>query len=322
MKSENYHGFYTWLSVLIFACTACNSSQFSAQAPLAQKPNEKARNEQPAGTASDTRIKGVENSNGSKFPQNESFLPTGKSLDLYVIMDKSSSLYRVMDTMGNIVAGTDPSCKRFDALLDLIDEMRKKLVAKEQVRLTIVTFGTNPAHFNREGFRVDGIDPSARENVLKTLKSMDDLMSQPRSAIDQTFRAGVCADNRDPQYTHYASGIKETLNSKIGLTALKKFDAETALFFSDGAANDPTEEELKEAISSLNTAFPGRLWGILLGDSKTVGNGGGLCTLKKAGDFQMTADECMFMLVGADPSKLLRVQSATDLSAALTGLIK
>lgn len=321
MKSKNYHGFYTCLSVLILACTACNSSQFSAQAPLAQKPSEKARSEQPAGTAPNAKIMGTENTNGSKFPQNESFLPTGKSLDLYVIMDKSSSLWRVIDSSGETVAGTDPSCKRFDALLDLIDEMRKKLVAKEQVRLTIVTFGTNPAHFNHERFSI-GVAPSARENVVKTLGSMEDLMSQSRSAIDQTFRAGVCADNRDPQYTHYASGIKETLNSKIGLTALKKYDAETALFFSDGAANDPTEEELKEAISNLNNAFPGRLWGILLGDSKTVGNGGGLCTLKKAGDFQMTADECMFMLVGADPSKLLRVQSATDLSAALTGLIK
>jgi hypothetical protein len=279
-------------------------------------PVKKSIEEEPAPSDSDVRIKGLPTNSDKNFPQNESFLPTGKSLDLYVIMDKSSSLWRDVDEKENKIAGTDPTCKRLDALLDLIDEMRKKLVAKEQVRLTIITFGTNPAHFNMADFNPMRLDPSARESVLKTLKPMDDLLSHPRSAIDAEFRAGVCNDSKDPQFTHYASGIKEALNSKFGLTALKKYDVETALFFSDGAANDPTEEELKDAIDKLNNAFPGRLWGVMLGE------GTGKCTLTKAGGAKLSAKECMVMLVGADLSKFLLVKSAAGLSAALTGLIE
>lgn len=303
--------------VATVAAASCSTAKFSSLAPAQEKPAQSNASAEPAKAGNGDFAQGK--SGRAAKAAGESFLQPGKSLDLYVIMDKSNSLQLIVDNKGEVVEGTDPKCKRFDALLDLIDEIKKKLVAKENVRLTVITFGTDPKYANDRRFFFMG--RPLTESVLNTVGSTDDLLSLSRDKISEIYRAGVCSDNTQKQFTHYASGIRELMKSKFALTALKKFDVETALFFSDGAANDPDETELKTSIEKLNANFPRRLWGIILGEASLNQNEDSLCILKNNQNKKMTAEECMTAVVGGDQSRILRAKSAADISSALVGLI-
>ncbi len=303
--------------VAMIAASSCSPGKFSSSSESPEKPRKSDASAEQLKVENGDDSRGVRD--GVVKPPSESFLQPGKSLDLYVIMDKSNSLRWVIDNTGAVVEGTDPKCKRFDALLDLIDGIKKKLVSKENVRLTVITFGTDPKYSNDQRFFTK--DRPLTESVLSTVSSTDDVLSLSRDKITEIYQSGVCSENTQKQYTHYASGIRELMKSKFALTALKKLDVETALFFSDGAANDPDESELRTSIQKLNANFPRRLWGIILGDASQNQNEDSLCTLKNEKSKRMTAEECMTAVVGGDQRRLLRVKSAADISSVLVGLI-
>lgn len=235
--------------------------------------------------------------NGQKSPPENGnnntpgFLKPGKSLDLYVVMDKSGSLY-VDPVSQKMNTGSDVGCKRFEALLALSDSLRSKLKADDEVRLTVVTFSKN----------------------ANQLGTMDKLLSQTRQQISAQFRAGVC-DNPDYETTNYERGIQFILDSRSKNTADKKLDLENVVFFSDGAAKDKDTRLLEESIRNLNSTFPSRIYGVLLG--KTRDN----CVLKDTSGRFLQTSECMLKVVGNEPVKLLSVDDASGLEAAWAGLV-
>lgn len=235
-----------------------------------------------------------------EFDASEKFLPTGKSLDLYVVMDNSTSLFSI-PTSGQ--AGTDPSCKRFDALMDLIDEMRKKQTAGKAVRLSVVRFATQAD------------DVYFDESVLE----------KTRDQLSEKLRGPLCFDgDRSPApVTNYNRAISLALQKKNSLVLSKKMDVESVLFFSDGAANYGEEGELRKLIDDLNKSFPRRVWGLILGNAKILdAQRQNECILRRAGGSKLSAKECMEILVGSDLGKLIQVDSASELSSKLTELLK
>ncbi len=220
------------------------------------------------------------------------FAKSGKSLDIYVIMDKSGSLY-VDPVTQKLNSGSDVACKRFDALLQLVDSLRTKLNSDEPVRLTVVTF-------------------SKQANVLG---SMEQLLSQSRQQVTAKFRAGVC-DNPDYDTTNYERGISATLMTHQSNIATKKMDMESIVFFSDGAARDSDTRILEESISRLNTTFPNRIYGVLLGKTQDK------CVLKDAANGRsLQTSECMLKVIGNTPARLISVDDASGLSAAWADLV-
>ncbi|NBW83444.1 VWA domain-containing protein, partial [bacterium] len=136
------------------------------------------------------------------------FAAAGKTLDLYVIMDKSGSLYIDPSTQ-RPDSGSDVACKRFDAMLDLVDSLRTKLKSNEEVRLTVVTFSKS----------------------ARNLGTINSLLLQKRSDVNSKFRAGVC-DNPDYDTTNYERGISVALQSHEDNLRQKKLDLESVVFFS------------------------------------------------------------------------------------------
>ena len=217
------------------------------------------------------------------------FLQAGKSLDLYVIMDKSGSLFK--DPMSPLPGtGSDPNCKRFDGLLDLVDSLKTKLKANEEVRLTVVTF--------------------AEKRTL--LGSLENVLKLSRDDVSNKFRFGTC--NTPDGTTNYAEGIEGILSEFAKNSARKKLDLESVVFFSDGAAKDD-ENTLRAAIDKLNNTFPRRTYGVLLGQTNDT------CSLTGATGSKLSTADCMALVVGADLSKVLKVGDANGLSEALSGLI-
>lgn len=220
----------------------------------------------------------------------EGFAQAGKSLDLYVIMDRSGSLFVDPKTMTKN-SGSDPQCKRFDAFLALVEALKVKLKQGEQVRVNVVAF-------NEEDFH---LPPS--ENIL----------ALSRNEIESLYRSGVC-DDKKIRGTLYAKGINKALTVYQQQIQQKKLPVESVLFFSDGAARDEVAD-LREAIDQLNAKFPQRVYGVLLGQTTDQ------CSLRTPERIPLTTRECMLEVTGNAPDKLLQVDNADGLVAALTGLV-
>lgn len=221
------------------------------------------------------------------------FVQPGKSLDLYVIMDRSGSLFVDPSTRAT-GSGSDPDCKRFDAFLQLVEGLRGVLKNKEQVRMTVVTFN----------------------NYATTLPVSDSLLTMSNSEIESLYKRGVCFEPKGLLGTEYALGINRALSEYHKLNLIKKLDLQTVLFFSDGAARDESPEQLKNAISSLNQTFSQRIYGVLLGATTDK------CTLETTEGEQMSTTECMMEVAGGASERVIQVETADALAAAITGLIK
>ncbi|MEN9811121.1 MAG: hypothetical protein RLZZ488_2688 [Pseudomonadota bacterium] len=237
----------------------------------------------------------LENGNNSKPGggnlTDPGFAEEGRTLDLYVVMDKSGSLY-VDPATQRMNSGSDPTCKRFDALLALVDSLRGKLKSNEQVRMTLVTFSKS----------------------AKSLGTMDGVLAQSREQISRKFRAGVC-DNPDYDTTNYERGISTALQEYAANLSTGKLDLESVVFFSDGAAKDRDAGLLEQSIRRLNTAFPSRIYGVLLGQTSDR------CVLKDSSGRALQTSECMLKVVGSIPEKLLSVDDANGLAAAWSDLV-
>jgi hypothetical protein len=264
------------LGVTIVSMPSCTPSQFTSDTggPPAKKPITTGDQSPPE--------------NGNNPP---GFAKEGKSLDLYVIMDKSGSLY-VDPVTQQMNSGSDVQCKRFDALLTMVDSLRGKLNSNEEVRLTVVTFSKNAAQ----------------------LGTMDQLLNQPRQLIKDTFRPGVC-DNPDYETTNYERGISATLNAYENNRSKKKLDLDSVVFFSDGAARDKDTGILEESIRRLNSTFPSRVYGVLLGSTRDQ------CVLRDTAGRFLQTNECVLKVVGNSPARLLSVEDAAGLSAAWAELV-
>lgn len=269
------------LAQIALLLASCSDSKFTSD-----------RGERPR-PAADGSKSPLENGNNSG-PGNltdRGFAEAGRSLDLYVVMDKSGSLY-VDPVTQRMNTGSDPNCKRFDALLALVDSLRGKLKSNEQVRMTLVTFSKN----------------------AKALGTIDGVLMQSRDQISSKFRAGVC-ENPDYDTTNYERGISVALQEHAANLSTGKLDLESVVFFSDGAAKDRDTGLLEQAIRRLNSAFPSRIYGVLLGQTSDR------CVLKdSAGQFLQTS-ECMLKVVGNVPEKLFGVDDANGLAAAWADLV-
>jgi hypothetical protein len=261
---------------------SCSDSNFKSEA---------AAPKQPSAGGNQSPVEDGNNPQPANTPE-PGFAKAGKSLDLYVIMDKSGSLY-VDPTTQKMGSGSDVECKRFDALLQLVDSLKTKLNSNEQVRLTVVTFSKD----------------------AQPLGSLDQVLSLQRQQIIEKFRAGVC-DNPDYDTTNYERGISSALQSHSANTNRKKLDLESVVFFSDGAARDTDSRKLEEAVTQLNTRFQGRIYGVLLGRTQDK------CVLKDAATGRsLQTGECMLKVVGNAPARLLSVDDAGELAAAWADLV-
>lgn len=227
--------------------------------------------------------------NGNNNPPG--FATAGKTLDLYLIMDKSGSLYIDPSTQ-QPNSGSDVACKRFDAMLDLVDSLRTKLNSNEEVRMTVVTFSSG----------------------ARNLGTMNSVLSQTRKDVSSKFRAGVC-DNPDYDTTNYERGISVALQGHEENLREKKLDMESVVFFSDGAAKDKDSRILEESMRRLNSTFASRVYGVLLGRTNDR------CVLKDSTGRNLQTQECMLKVVGNDAAKLLNVDDASGLSAAWADLV-
>lgn len=219
------------------------------------------------------------------------FFKPGNSLDLYIIMDKSGSLFRDPSTPFTENTGSDPQCKRFDALLDMVDTLRTVAIQKEEVRLSVVTFG----------------------NKSRTLGTLDNILASTRAQIDERLREGIC-EFRGIESTYYAKGISASLSQHVANKATKKLDLESVLFFSDGAAKD-APEELREQIARLNSSFPNRVFGILLGNTSDK------CSLSHDANKPLSTTDCLFEVVGKAEQRLIKAADAAGLSNAMKSLL-
>lgn len=261
--------------------TSCSNGNFKST-EKETKPDQTSR----AGQESTQAGKAV--SPGSEFAQ------AGKSLDLYIVMDKSGSLWADPSSDSKTIGtGSDPSCKRMDALLDLVAALRTKLKSGERVRINVATFG----------------------NKGKSLGSFDNVLGKSNKEIETNFRSGICDFPGQLESTKYAQGIKVALNDYAMNKAAGKFDLETTLFFSDGAAKD-SPEELTDAINKLNATFPKRVYGILLGKTSDI------CTLEDNSGKNLSTEECLREVVGKDTNKVIQATDAAGLSAAMTSLLQ
>lgn len=219
------------------------------------------------------------------------FAVAGKTLDLYLIMDNSGSLY-VDPQNQRAGSGSDVECKRFDAVLDLVDSLRTKLKSSEEVRMTVVTFG---------------------KSALR-LGTIDKLLSQSKEALRAQFRSGVC-NSSSLETTNYERGISVALQSHDQNVSQKKLDLKSVVFFSDGAAKDRDTQALEASIERLNQTFKSRVYGVLLGRTTDK------CVLRGPQGQNLQTKECMLKVVGNDTDKLLNVNDASGLSAAWANLV-
>jgi hypothetical protein len=272
---------------LLFAATAFAATSVSCSTPDYGTGSEKTNN------GSNKAVAKGENAAGGQKPKAApEFFSAGKSLDLHVIMDKSGSLWVDPKNPTLMSSGSDPNCKRLDALLDLVDGLRTKLNKGEFVRLTVVTFGNGSA----------------------VVGSIPDLLKETREAINNKLRPGVCEFPGQLETTNYAKGITASLAKLRELRMLKKLDVETNLFFSDGAAKD-RPDELEIAINQLNSEFPKRVFGVLLGSTSDN------CKLTKDGRALSTI-ECLVKVAGDATDKVIQSNDAAGLSAAMTSLLE
>jgi hypothetical protein len=254
-------------------------------------------------------------------PATGEFFQAGRSLDLYVILDNSGSLYRdsstsVLLTPGRPAilgipgiptipvvqnglpqvpqqkSGSDPDCKRLSALLDMIDALRAKASAQEEVRLNVVTFGSGG----------------------KYLGSFDSVLKEKREKLGAKLQREVC-ENNNYESTMYTAGINYTLAVLKSNKTKRKLDLETVLFFSDGAAKDD-EDSLRESIIKLNKEFPKRIYGVLLGETPDH------CNLTADNNKQLTTKECLTAVAGNDPDKVLSASDASQLSERMISLLE
>ena len=95
----------------------------------------------------------------------------------------------------------------------------------------------------------------------------------------------------------------------------EKLQIESVIFFSDGAAKDTDVHLLAQSINNLNSAFPSRVYGVLLG--KTLDQ----CVLTDMFGRNLSTRECLLKVVGNEPAKLIGVEDANGLSAAWSDLV-
>lgn len=230
------------------------------------------------------------------------FFQAGKSLDLYVVLDKSASLFHAKTTIKDTQAfdrslGSDPDCKRFDALKFLIMSLDEKFKGDEQLRLTVVTFSDDASSLGKY------------ENVL------DDTENNINN-----LRLGVCEmpPGLEPYTgkTKYSKGISRILEIQKENIKKSELDLQTLLFFSDGAPNDD-EVELRGSLNRLREVFPKRVFGVLLGSPPDK------CSLTKAdGTQKKTTIECMLEVVDFNPKRLRQAGNAEQLLTEMGSLIE
>lgn len=240
--------------------------------------------------ADSSKAEGERHAAGGVKAGGEFFKP-GNSLDLYIVMDKSGSLFRDPSTPFTENTGSDPQCKRFDALLDMVDTLRTVAVQKEEIRLSVVTFGSKS----------------------RSLGTLEDVLASTRAQIDEKLREGIC-EFRGIESTHYAKGISASLSQYAANKERKKLNLESVLFFSDGAAKDATDE-LKEQIARLNSAFPNRVFGVLLGNTSDS------CSLSDDANKPLSTTECLLEVVGKAEQRLIKAADAAGLSNAMKSLL-
>jgi uncharacterized protein YegL len=218
------------------------------------------------------------------------FFKKGQSLDLYIVMDKSGSLWEYQGS-----EGSDPNCLRLNALLNLVDGLRTQLNQKELVRLNVITFGSRATNVG----------------------SISDLLSMSKSELDDRLRSAVCdkpsSSNRSTIYSNALNLISEQLKTQ---RELKKMDVETAIFFSDGAAKDEDANELRSAIVEFNKSFPKRAYGVLLGETADT------CKIENASGEPLSTIDCITEVVGGDPTRVVQSASAQKLSETMIQLLK
>jgi len=278
ITNSNARGSLAVMTVSLIA--SCSNGNFTS-------PEKETKPDQTSRAGSESTQAGKAVSPGSEFA------PAGKSLDLYIVMDKSGSLWVDPTPPSSIGSGSDPSCKRMDALLDLLAALRTKLKSGERVRINIATFG----------------------NKGKSLGSFDNVLGKSNKEIESNFRDGICGFPGELESTNYAQGIKIALNDYSNNKGAGKFNLETTLFFSDGAAKD-SRQDLTDAINKLNSTFPNRVYGILLGKTSDV------CELEDNSGKNLSTEECLLEVVGKDPNKVIQATDAAGLSAAMTSLLQ
>ncbi|MEY2988373.1 MAG: hypothetical protein RJB13_1894 [Pseudomonadota bacterium] len=230
----------------------------------------------------------------AKSDSSGEFFKKGQSLDLYIVMDKSGSLWEYRSNDDKKFPGSDPQCLRLLALVDLIEKLGAELNNGEEVRLNVVTFGS----FATNVGSIRNPASMGRENLASVLK--DDICSKPNK------------ENRDTIYSKALEKISLTLSEQ---RKVEKMDVETAIFFSDGAARDENTDDLKNAIAEFNSAFPNRAYGVLLGNTEDK------CKITNAAGQELTTTECITEVVGGDPNRVVQSANAAKLSETMIQLL-
>lgn len=269
---------FTTLNILALTLTSCSSeTDYGATSKINPNPNKSVSSAEQADA-------------NSKSASAGEFFKKGQSLDLYVVMDKSGSLWG-----GGKVKASDPNCLRLNALLDLIDGLRSQLTQKELVRLNMITFGT----------------------MATRVGTVQDTLNTGREELDSMLRSAVCEKpSLFNSNTIYSSALELISDELKAQRTIKKLDVETAIFFSDGAAKDPEESELRASIKTFNESFPKRSFGVLLGKTNDV------CNIKKDDGEKLSTVECITEVVGGDEQRIVQSADATQLSETMIQLLK
>jgi uncharacterized protein YegL len=214
----------------LFACSEGGLNGFSGGRALKKSSESKQVPETKNESGPET-----ENVSGEAVPPKASdqFAVSGKSLDVYYVIDASNSL-----------DGTDPRCLRFDAFKLFQEELKKLLGPAGDVRATLVLFSG-----------------SARVHSTRT-----DFLKLTSTELTSLYRSQICSTSSG---TNVTDALDLTMSTAQRLQGTGKKDMSSVLFFTDGKPSDGNSPELASAVENIKAAFPSRIFSLLLtNDSK------------------------------------------------------
>lgn len=170
--------------------------------------------------------KAISENLGDQTTGADTIAAVGRSLDLYLVMDKSGSL-----------EDNDRDCLRFEALSSFKKELRTFLGENGDVRASIIQF-------------------SERGSFLATI---DNFLSISPESFAADFRRDICESDG---HTNPSDAFDITLSTFSSLKENPK-DMASVLFFTDGLPNRRTDV-LPQKVNEMKAAFGEKIFSILL----------------------------------------------------------
>lgn len=246
------------LTAAVFALlvSACAGPEFNSDAPkkytnkknvageaLSKKGDPKNPNGEGAGQSESNS-----NANGENVMAKDKIAAAGMSLDLHAIVDISGSLSSGSGIVlnGGVVTsgGTDPQCRRLEALKVFFSELRQELGANPDARLSLTVFSTQASFVGTD----------------------EKFLNLSDQEFDSKYRPVICQSSGN---TNASAAFEIAAEKAKDLIQNSPKKISSALVFTDGMPNVVPMEQTLLSAEKLRQVFPDRVFGILLGSTNS-----------------------------------------------------